>query len=97
MSVRERCQASGNVERGSDPGGQYAKNSRRFPIIVIQQTAETGPGFDRSFGYPDVFIRLNDLAVDALMIPLAVVVSHEFLDGLAKMPLSQRNDLVETF
>jgi len=36
----------------------YARNSRCFAIVVVEQTAETGPGFDRSSGYPELGCRL---------------------------------------
>jgi len=37
----------------------YARNSRRFPVIVVEQTAETGPGFDRSFDNAELGCRLQ--------------------------------------
>jgi len=36
----------------------YARNSRRFAIVVVEEAAEARPGFDRSFDNAELGCRL---------------------------------------
>jgi len=82
--IPESSRTEGRGSFGSLPPSP----SRRFAIIVVQQATEARSGLDRSLPYPDVLVWLNDLAVQALMISLGVVVGHVLFDGLAEMHLN---------
>jgi hypothetical protein len=40
---------------------------------------------------------LNQVVAQSLMISFAMIVDHELSDGASKMPLAERNHMIEAF
>ena len=68
--------------------------SGRFAIIVVEETAETGPCFDDALAPSHGLVCTDDVATQSLV--LEMVVLHVLFDSQTKMLFSKGNDLVET-
>ena len=69
--------------------------SGRCTIVIIEETSESRPCFDRASAPSHALPGMNDVTVQSLMVSLAVVMFHILLDGKAKMLLSERDDLIQ--
>lgn len=66
-------------------------------MIEVQEPAQPGAILDRGVVVLGVEARLDELVVDSLVMPLAVVVLDVLSDDSPEMALAERNDVVEAF
>ena len=85
---------SGGLSTGA--GSSTVLLSSSFAIVVVEEAAQANPCFDGAFASSHALLCMDDAATQSLMVSLAVVVLHILLDGEAKMPLPNGNDLVQT-
>ena len=67
----------------------------RGQFVVIEEPTEPRPTTNPAPGRPGPVI--DERVVQPLMIPLAMIVSHELCDGSSKVALADRYDPIETF
>ena len=70
--------------------------SSRCSRVVVQQSTKTLVSM-HSTETPFHALTVNQFVVEPLMIPLAMIVGHEFRDSPAAMALAERNQAVRTF
>jgi hypothetical protein len=67
----------------------------RGPFVVIEEPTEPRPTANPPPGRPGPVV--DKRVVQPLMIPLAMIVSHELCEGSSKVTLADRYDPIETF
>ena len=69
----------------------------RGAAVVLQEPAEPFVADDRSVVIHGRRGWHDELVVETLMVPLAMIVLNELADRMAKMPLAERHDAVQAF
>ena len=75
--------------------GMKQRTSGRVAIVVVEDAAKTRPFLDDAFASCHTIVYMNDVAIQALMVSLCMVVLHILLNGKAKMFLSKGNDFIQ--
>ena len=71
-----------------------ANPSRRFPIVEIEQPAQTAAALDITCSSVSKF-RPNDPALQPLMISLPMVMLNIFADHVAQGPFTEQDHLIQ--
>ena len=93
---KERLSVCYGILAAAKQHGMKQRTSGRVAIVVVEDATKTRPFFDDAFASSHTIVYMNDVAIQALMVSLCMVVLHILLNGKAKMFLSKGNDLAQT-